>query len=213
MRRTGGMRTARIGLTVAGAVLLLLGLAQLILPRIAASRISSRVGRHGGVRSVSVSAWPAVKLLWGSADSVTVVARDLSLTPAQAAALVWEARDASSVDATARSVRIGPLLLRRATLRKRSRSLQAEGFVTEGDVKSALPPGWDLKLLSSRGGQVTVRASGGLFGVGASVDAVALGREGKLVAHPVGLLLERLQLTLFSDPHVYVDRVAAGRQV
>jgi hypothetical protein len=59
---------------------------------------------------------------------------------------------------------------------------------------------------------VLVRASGGLFGVGASVDAVALGREGRLIAHPVGPLLEGLQLTLFSDPHVYVEGVGASVQ-
>ena len=54
--------------------MLLLVLAQLLLPRIAASRISSRVGRYGTVQSVSVSAWPAVELLWGHADSVRVKA-------------------------------------------------------------------------------------------------------------------------------------------
>ena len=43
---------------LAGAVLVL-ALAQVLLPRIAASRISSRVGRYGSVESVSVRAWPA----------------------------------------------------------------------------------------------------------------------------------------------------------
>ena len=61
-------------------MVLALALAQLLLPGIAASRISSRVGRYGEVQSVSVSAWPAVKLLWGSADSVTVRARSLRVS-------------------------------------------------------------------------------------------------------------------------------------
>ena len=55
-----------------------------------------------------------------------------------------------------------------------------------------------------------MRASGGLFGVKASVDAVAGASEGKLVVHPLGLLLDGLQLTLFSDPHVYVEGVGAS---
>ena len=63
---------------------LVLALAQLLLPRIAASRICSRVGRYGQFDSVSVSAWPAVELLWGSADSVQVQAGSLALNPAQA---------------------------------------------------------------------------------------------------------------------------------
>ncbi len=95
MRRGGGGRSkARIAAFLAGAALLVLALAQLLLPRIAAERISSRVGRYGSVESVSVSAWPAVKLLWGSVDSVRVRARHLSLSPAQAAKLLWEARGA-----------------------------------------------------------------------------------------------------------------------
>jgi hypothetical protein len=34
--------------------------------------------------------------------------------------------------------------------------------------------------------------------------------DGKLVVHPLGFLLEGLQLTLFSDPHVYVQGVGAS---
>ena len=60
-------RGGQIAAGVAGAVVLVLALAQLILPRVAASRISSRIGRYGKVQSVSVSAWPAVELLWAVA--------------------------------------------------------------------------------------------------------------------------------------------------
>src|SRR6476620_398989 len=99
MRRGGDGRSGlRMGLAIAGAALLLLALAQLLLPRLAASRISSRVGRYGEVASVSVSAWPALKLLWGSADSVRVKARHLSLSPGQAAKLLWEGRGAARMD-------------------------------------------------------------------------------------------------------------------
>jgi LmeA-like phospholipid-binding len=193
---------------LAGAVLVL-ALAQVLLPRIAASRISSRVGRYGEVEAVSVSAWPAVELLWGSVDSVRVRARRLSVSPAQAAKLLWEGRGVQSMDLTADSLQVGPLRLGDARLRKRGSALSAEARASEGDVRAALPPGWAVTLLSSRGGEVEVRASGGLFGVGASVDAVALASEGRLVAHPLGLPLEGLQLTLFSDRHVQVQGVGA----
>ena len=33
--------------------------------------------------------------------------------------------------------------------------------------------------------------------------------EGKLIAHPLGFLVEALHITLFSDPHVYVEGVGA----
>jgi hypothetical protein len=211
MRRGGdGRRTVRLGLPLAGAVVLALALAQVLLPRIAASRVSSRVGRYGKVDSVSVSAWPAVELLWGSVDSVRVRAGSLALSPAQAARLLWEARGAARLDVTAESVRVGSLRLSDARLRKRGGALSAEAGTSEADVRAALPEGFAVKLLSSGRGQVLVRASGGLFGVGSSVDAVALGREGRLIAHPVGAKLGGLQLTLFSDPHVYVRGVGAS---
>lgn len=191
-------------------MVLLLVAAQLILPRIAASVISSRVGRYGRVESVRVSAWPAVKLLWGSVDSVKVKAGSLAIEPGQAAKLLWEARDTARMEVMAESVRVGSLRLSDASLTKRGSSLRAQARASEGDVRGALPAGLSLQLVRSEGGEVEVQASGGLFGVGASLNAVAQASEGKLVAHPLGLLVEGLRLTLFSDPHVYVEGVGAS---
>jgi hypothetical protein len=191
--------------------LLLLVLAQLFLPRIAASRISSRVGAHGDVERVHVSAWPAIELLWGDADSVTVRAAELKLSPAQTAHLLWEGRGADRIDMAAAVAQEGPLRLTGVSLHKRGSRLRAQAHLSAADVKAALPPGVDVQLLGSEHGQVEVRASGGLFpfGFGASVDALAGGSGGRLVAHPRGLLVEGLKLTLFSDPHVYVEGVGA----
>jgi hypothetical protein len=205
-------RGVRIAVGLAGAVVLLLALAQLILPRLAASRISSRVGRYGKVQSVSVSAWPAVELLWGHVGSVRVRAQSLALSPAQAAALLWEARGTASMDVSAERVQLGSLRVTDASLRKRGDAMSAQALTSEADVKAALPPGFGVQLLRSDDGEVEVQATGGLFGVGASVNAVAGASDGKLVAHPLGFLVEALQLTLFSDPHVYVEGVGASVQ-
>jgi hypothetical protein len=202
-------RAARIVIGVVVAIVVALVLAQVFIPRIAASTIRSRVGRYGRVRSVSVSAWPAVKLLWGDADSITVRAADLSLSPQQAAKLVWEGHGANSIDFSAASARVGPLRLTGASVRKRGDALSAHALASSADVTAALPPGLSVALLRSEGGSVEVRAGGGLFGVGASVNAVAGPQEGKLVARPLGLLLGGFQLTLFADPHVYVQGVDA----
>jgi len=193
-----------------GALLALLVLAQIFLPRIAVSRIRSRVGRYGTVESVSVTAWPALKLLWGSVDSVRVKAGSLALSPAQAGKLLWEARGTGSMDVSAESVKVGPLQVSDASLRKRGGTLTAQAVASEADVKAALPAGFGVRLLRSEGGEVEVQATGGLFGVNASVNAVAGASDGKLVAHPLGFLIEGLQLTLFSDPHVYVEGVGAS---
>jgi LmeA-like phospholipid-binding len=210
MRRGSGPRRSRLALFLAGGAVLLLGLAQLFLPRIAASRISSRLGRYGSVQSVHVKAWPAVKLLWGSADSVTVRARRLSLNPAQTAKLLWEARSLDRITMTAESVREGPLGLSDVSFTKQGPALSAQARMAAADVRSALPEGADVQLLSSEGGEVKVRAVGGLFGVRTSLDAVAAASEGRLVVHPLAGLLSGLRLTLFSDPHVYVQAVGAS---
>lgn len=200
----------RIAAGLAGALVLLLALAQLILPRLAVSRISSRIGRYGKVQSVSVSAWPAVELLWGHVGSVRVRAGTLALSPAQAASLLWEARGTASMDVSAESVQLGPLRLSDATLSKRGDAMRAQAVASEADVKAALPAGFGVKLLRSEDGEVEVQATGALFGVGASVNAVAGASDGRLVAHPLGFLIEALQLTLFSSSHVYVQGVGAS---
>lgn len=192
--------------------MLLLALAQVLLPRVAASMISSRVGRYGKVQSVSVSAWPAVELLWGHVGSVRVKAGELALSPTQAGSLLWEARGVANMEVHAETVRMGSLRVSDASLSKRASALSAQALVSEADVKAALPTGFAVRLLRSGGGEVEVQATGALFGVGASVNAVAEARDGKLVAHPLGFLIEGLALTLFSDPHVYVDGVGASAQ-
>ncbi len=195
---------------IAGALLLALLLAQLLLPRIAADRISSRIGRYGKVEDVSVSAWPAVKLLWGDADSAHVRAGHLVLSPAQASALLWESKGVQSMDVNASSVMLGTLALEDASLRKRGDQLSGEALTTAAQANAALPAGVSVSLLDSREGQVEVRAGGGLFGIGAEVNASAEAKDGNLVVHPVGFLIDGFQLTLFSDPHVHIESIGAS---
>ena len=116
----------------------------------------------------------------------------------------------ASLEATVSSVHLGPLQLSDASLRKRGSALSAQASTNEADVRAALPAGFGVRLLKSEAGQVEVLASGALFGVPASVNAVALASEGKLIAHPLGFLVEDLVLTLFSNPHVYVQAVGAS---
>ncbi|HEY0516995.1 MAG TPA: hypothetical protein VGD00_07730, partial [Solirubrobacteraceae bacterium] len=200
----------RLAAAAAVVVLAVLAIAQLVLPRIAASRISSRVGRYGHVEHVSVSAWPAVELLWGDADSVRVSASRLALSPAQAAALLWEGRGVARMDLTAAAARIGTLQLDDAALHKRGELLSAEAHASAAAVRAALPAGMSVRLLRSGGGQIEVQASGALFGLGAAIDAIAGPLEGRLIARPAGELLSGLQLKLFSDPHVHVSAVGAS---
>jgi hypothetical protein len=211
MRRGDGSgRLVRFALWLLGALIVALGLAQIFLPKIAASRISSRLGKYGDVQSVHVSAFPAVELLWGDADTVKVHARTLNVSPAQTGKLLHEARGLDHIDLTADATREGPLPLHEVSLQKRGAKLHAQASASQADVTAALPTGLAVQLLGSAGGKVEVRASGGLFGVGASVDAVAQAEEGKLVVRPRGFLVEAFKLTLFADPRVRIEGVGAS---
>jgi LmeA-like phospholipid-binding len=200
----------RIALGVLVAIVLVLVLAQLLLPGIAAERVRARVGKYGTVESVSVKAWPAVKLLWGSADSVTVRAKSLRMSPQQTVKLLGEARGVKRMSLTAESVKEGPLQLQEASFQKHGDALRGQAKATRADVGKALGEGIEVRLKSSHDGQVQVSASGGLFGVQTSIDAVARAQEGKLVVHPLGFLLEGLKLTLIDNPRVYVEGVSAS---
>jgi hypothetical protein len=194
----------------AGAIVLLVVLAQVFLPGIAADHISSRLSRYGRVRSVEVTAWPAVKLLWGEADKVRVRADDLRLALPQTGHVLGEARGAEDIDMSAGSVRVGPLVLSEASFQKRGSQLSAQALASEAAVAAALPPGIRVRLLRSGGGAVEVSVGGSLFGVSGEIEALAQTSEGKLIVRPAAPLLQLFSLTLYEDPHVYVEDIAAS---
>jgi LmeA-like phospholipid-binding len=203
-------RARRIGAALLGAIALTLVLTQLFLPKIAASRIASQLRKYGTVHSVSVSAWPALELLWRHADSVTVSAGGLRMSAKQTGKLLGEARGADRIDMTAARVRVGPLALTDVRLNKRGDAASAQGVVSEANVRAALPAGVSVQLVSSEAGEVRVRVNGALFGIGASLEALAQARAGKLVVHPAGFPFEGLQITIIEQPHAYVEGVSAS---
>ncbi|MGP0102542.1 MAG: hypothetical protein ACLPUT_13110, partial [Solirubrobacteraceae bacterium] len=99
-----GVVSGRAIRIVAGAVaviVVVLVLAQVLGPPIAARVVRGKVGKYGTVRSVTVKAWPAVKLAWMEADEVNVSAGELALSPEQTVALLGEAKGTETVNARA----------------------------------------------------------------------------------------------------------------
>ena len=184
-------------------------LAQVFGPAIAARVVKGRVGRYGTVRSVSVTAWPAIELLWRHADEVRVRAGDLRLSSGQAVGLLEEGSGTTKVDAHAEAVEVDGVRLTDTMFTKDGSKLWTRGTMSAADVARALPPGVQVALESSAAGQVRVRASGGLFGVSAAIEAVAYASGGELVASPVAFPLSALKLTLFDDSKVYIEGVHA----
>jgi hypothetical protein len=208
-------RAVYLGAFVVGFLLLLVVLAQVFLPTLAARRVRDRVARYGTVHSVSVSAFPAVKLLWGKADTVDVSAGALSVQLSQIAALLWEAREADSMTVTADTAKLSAvpdlpdgLTVNHLRMQKRGSAISASAVLTQQQLNEALPSGFHIEPTASGGGQVEARASGGLFGVQASITALVKPLEGRLVAEPQGFPLASLgTVTLFSDTRLRVGSV------
>src|SRR3989440_1656724 len=199
-----------IAAAVALAVLVLLAVvAQLVLPGIAENRIRDRLAHDGRVESVRVSAFPAVKLLWGKADRVTVRMASLRANVGRLGDLLGRTADAGRVDGTARELDVLTLRLRDARLRKRGGRLDGEATVSDADLRAALPPGFAVRPVASADGQLVLRGTATLFGTTISANAVLLAQDGRLRIAPDVPFGGFAALTVFSDPHVHVDGVGA----
>ena len=77
----GSPQTVRIALGAAGGVVVVLGLAQLLLPMLAAQRVRSRTGALRGRAQRLRQRVPRIELLWGHAQSATVKAGDIDMSP------------------------------------------------------------------------------------------------------------------------------------
>jgi hypothetical protein len=201
-------RPARIALGVAGVVVVLLVVAQLVLPSIAARIARDQIGKYGAVRSVSVRAFPAIELLWGRAQSASVRAGDLRMSVSQLDELLPRTRGIERLDLSASSLQVGRLGLREVDVRKRGEEVELSGRIDKADVQEMLPAGVQAQLVETASGAVAVRVSGSLFGVGASMLATLSAQEGKLVAQPQSFPFAGLaRLTVFSDPRLFVQSV------
>jgi LmeA-like phospholipid-binding len=198
-------------IAAAAVLVVLAGLvaAQLLLPGIAENRLRDRLARDGHVDSVDVSAFPAIKLLWGHADRVTVRMANVRTGTGRLGHLLASTGDAGRVDATARELDVLSLRLRDAKLSKRDGRLEGEATVTDADLRAALPAGFDVRPVASGNGQLVLRGSVTLFGATVTANAVLLAQDGKLKIAPDVPFGGFAALTVFSDPHVRVEGVGA----
>ena len=198
-----------IALAVAGLLLLVLIVAQLVLPGIAEQRIRDQLSRSGTVVLVSISAFPAIKLLWHHADRVVVRlgryrsgASDLGDSLARTAGV-------GTLDASAQEVQSGALVLHDATLLKRGSELTGTATVMNVDLRSAVPFLDKVEPVESSGERLVLRGSASLLGLTATVDAIVAASNGDLVVAPDVPLGGIATITLFHDPRVQVQSVNA----
>lgn len=192
---------------VLAVVILLLVVAQLVLPGIAAQRLRDRLAKSGQVLDVHVSAFPAIELLWHQADRVVVRLKTYHSNPRPLSSLLEQTKDTGSLDASAGEFDTGLVNLHDAVLRKRGNALTGSATVTASDLRSALGGAiQDVRPVASGGGQLTLQ--GTVLGV--TADATLRAQNGALVVQPDVPILNFVTVTVFSDPHVEVQGVGAS---
>jgi hypothetical protein len=199
-----------IAIATAGVVILVLVVAQLVLPAVATDRLRERLSKSGNVISVEVHAFPAIKLLWMHADRVVVRMGRYQSGAGTLGDLLSQTSDVGSVDASAREFSSGLLTVRNAALRKRGNQLVGTALVTESDLRRAIPILQSLVPVQSSDGRLTLRGTASLFGVTATVDATVSASDGKLIVAPNVPFGGFATLTVFSNPHVDVQSVGAS---
>ncbi|MBV9804306.1 MAG: hypothetical protein JO130_13990 [Solirubrobacterales bacterium] len=196
--------------TLVLVVLVVLIVAQLVLPGIAANRLRSQLSESGTVLSVKVSAFPAIELLWGHADSVTIRLSRYRAGASQIGGKLGAAANVGALDVTAQEVDSGALTLRDATLHKRGNELSGSAVVMESDLRAAVPFLQNVQPVASAAGQLILRGTASLLGLTASVDAIVAARDGALVVAPDVPFGALATITLLADPHVRIQSVSAA---
>jgi hypothetical protein len=203
-------------LTVGGAALVVaiaLILSQALLPSIAASRLrSSLSGVARGVH-VSVQATPALKLLLGEADKVTLrIGRLRANGRSNLSALLDRSRASTDVYAHVAQLITGSLDLADITFVKQGSRLRGSLDVSRAAVDAALPFGLTTSVSPAAGDALTLSARVKLLGATLQLNAYLEARDGDVQIVPESSLLPAL--TVFSDPTVSVDalRVATSGQ-
>ena len=200
-------------LTVLGVVLLVivvLGVAQLILPGLAAQRIRSQLSRYGQVQSVSVSAFPAIELLWHHADSVSIRLSSFQSGGAGLSGRLDQLSHVGTLHASVAQATVGRLTVRDARLVKHGASLVATARVTDADLRGVLPVLRTVTPVASADGQLTLRGTADVLGAPISLDfSVRVTPAGALVVSPDVPFGGVATVTVFSDPAVRVTSVSA----
>ncbi|MDX6671987.1 MAG: hypothetical protein QOI91_2350 [Solirubrobacteraceae bacterium] len=202
-------RAARRAVLAAAGLLVLLVVFQLLLPVLAENRLRGRLEPDGKVESVDVSAFPALKLLWGRADRVTIRMADAGAGPGRFADLLASTSEADEVDARIGSLRILTLTFRDVTLHKRGRDLSGTATVTGADLRAGLPAGFDVHPVASGEGALVFQGTVTLLGRSLTGQAVVAARNGRVLLAPNLPFGGFLALTVFQDPRIEVLDVGA----
>jgi hypothetical protein len=215
-RRTGPARIGRRGLAVAVvalAVVLVVGVAQLLLPGVAEQRLRSNLARYGSVQRVHIESVPAIKLLWHRADRVEVSMASYRSEPGGHASLadfLSRTRDTGKLDVSVGTLQAQLLTLHDVRLHKEGDVLVGHARLTQEDLSAALPTFLDLRPVSATENGIVAQVTASVLGHRISTRIAVLADSGRVVVRPEGLPFGSLAtITVFGDPRVYVQGLGA----
>lgn len=159
-------RLGKIAAVVAAALMLLLVLTQLILPRIGEGAIEDRLTENGGVAEVSLSAKPAARLLWGDGDRLAIDAAglDLELRTADDPVVFDDLDRFGEVEIVITDSTAGPVDLRNFVLLRdgdEPYSLEATGATSVADLGESAAESFDVPGSDILGGILSATGIGG----------------------------------------------------
>ena len=201
-------RLALLG--AAALVVVLLVVAQLVLPGIAAQRLRDDLSRSGRVLEVQVHAFPAIELLWHRADRVVVRMATYRAAPSKLPSTLSQAGDVGSLRVSAQVFQDGRLTLRDASLVKQDGGLTAAATVTQPDLRIAVPIFNSVTPVASGDGRLVLRGTASLLGLTTTINATLSAQNGKLVVTPDVPFGGLATITVFSDPRLRVTGVSAA---
>ena len=201
-----------VAATLATLFVVFLVASQLLLPSLAATRVRESLESTGTGVTATVEASPALKLLAGEADQVTIAAQTLSTEGGGGVSdLLKRARAATNVDASVGTMRVGPMTLRHVRFTKRGRRFTAHATLTDQALAGALPSGIAVAAQSVGHSSIDLMVTPEVLGLGATASATLAAEQGKLVVTSNLPVLDAVHLSIFEDPEVDVEGLSVRR--
>jgi hypothetical protein len=209
-------RIGRRGLVlaiVALSVLVVIGVAQLVLPGVAEQKLRSNLARYGAVRRVHIESAPAIKLLWHRADRVDVAMDSYRSEPGGHGSLadfLSRTRDTGKLNVSVGTLQAQLVTLHDVSLHKEGDVLVGQARLTQHDLSAALPGFVGVRPVSASANGIVAQVSASVLGHRAGTRMAVLADSGRVVVRPVGLPFGSLAtITVFDDPRVYVESLGA----
>ena len=205
--RSSGRAARPVLIGAAGLLVAALVASQFLLPAVSERRLADELEQFGPRPDVQVSAFPAVKLLFGRADRIEI---DATIARVETSSLVDELSDSGDVgelDTRIGELQIGLLRLSQVHLTKNADDVTATATITLSELQQALRLLANLRVVTNAGEGILLEGQVSVFGRTLGGQARVLADDGKLVVGLKGLPIGRL--TLVDDERVRITGVGA----